>query len=314
MEKDNDLNEIKRVVIWGLRKKFHTHRYIHKAFYENAKKLGYEVIWVEDEKSNQKYIKSGDLIISAEPVGKMVPEKFKISDYNLPIRNDVFYCLHKFKNIFLDELKNRVDKNRILELLVYENKAEESDIKIRPAVFFDSQKRILYQPWGTNLLPQEFKKPVFNNNKLVFWIGSVWNDINNHGNLNEIKDLKIALEKRGLKFVHLRFIPDWLNIFLVRFSRIAPAIGGRIQAEVNYLPCRVFKNISYGQLALTNVKKFKDILGEYFIEGDSIDELIGNVLLLDEKKYKEMVIGQQKNINNYTYEKAIKNIIQTFYL
>lgn len=52
-----------RIVIWGLRKKYHTHRYIHKAFYENAKKLGYEVAWLEDEKNNAKLIKPGDLII-----------------------------------------------------------------------------------------------------------------------------------------------------------------------------------------------------------------------------------------------------------
>jgi hypothetical protein len=307
-------NEIKRIVIWGLRKKFHTHRYIHKAFYENAKKIGYDVVWVEDDKENQKYIKSGDLIISAEPVGKMVPEKFDISDYNLPIRNDVFYCLHKFKDIFLSELKKNVDRNRILELLVYENKAEKSDTKIRAAVFFDSVNRVLYQPWGTNLLPNEFKKPVFNKNRFVFWIGSVWNDKNNHGNVNEIMALKVALKKNNLKFVHLRFIPDWLNIILVRLSRIAPAIGGRIQTEVNYLPCRVFKNISYGQLAITNVKRFKDILGDYFIDGETIEDLVSKGLSLSENDYKNMVIGQQKSIINYTYEQAIKNIVQTFYL
>lgn len=317
----NNLNEemiigksINKIVIWGLRKRYHTHRYIHKAFFENAKKLGYKVIWVEDEEKSRKYIESNDLIISADPVGKMVPEKFVISDYNLPIRNDVFYCLHKFKDVFLSELKKQVDKGRILELSVYENKAEKADVKIRPGVLFDSVSRILYQPWGTNLLPHEFKKPVFNKGKKVFWIGSIWNDKNDHGNVNEIRELKIALQKNGLKFIHLRFIPDWLNILLVRLSRIAPAIGGRIQAEVNYLPCRVFKNISYGQLAITNIKKFKDILGEYFIEGDTIEKLVSNALLLEGEEYKKIVVGQQKAIINYTYEQAIKNIVQAFYL
>jgi aspartate aminotransferase-like enzyme len=51
-----------RIVIWGLRKRWHTHRFIHKAFYENAKKLGYKVIWVEDEKTNANLIRVGDLI------------------------------------------------------------------------------------------------------------------------------------------------------------------------------------------------------------------------------------------------------------
>ena len=54
---------------------------------------------------------------------------------------------------------------------------------------------------------------------------------------------KSILKKNGLKFIHVRFIPNFLNTFLVRISRIAPSIGGRIQIETNYLPDRMFKNI-----------------------------------------------------------------------
>src|ERR1035437_3691365 len=119
-ELKNNSKKFNRIIIWGLRKRWHTHRFIHKAFYENAIKLGYEALWLEDEKENQKYIKSGDLIITAEPVGKMVPEKFKIEDYNLPVRDDVFYCLHNVKNIFKDKLN---PKNYI-NLQVYHNTFE----------------------------------------------------------------------------------------------------------------------------------------------------------------------------------------------
>jgi hypothetical protein len=48
--------------------------------------------------------------------------------------------------------------------------------------------------------------------------------------------------------VNLKFVPDWVNVAAIRRSRIAPAIAGRWQVEHNYLPCRMFKNISYGQL------------------------------------------------------------------
>ena len=301
--------EVKRIVIWGLKKRYHTHRHIHKAFYENAKKLGYETLWVEDEKGNQKYIKPGDLIITAEPVGKMVPEKFKFEDYNLPIRDDIYYCLHNVKDIF----KNKLNPNNYINLQVYTTKqAEKSDQKWGPATYFDTKSKTLYQPWGTDLLPDEFKKPVFNNNSLVFWIGSIWNNTLNQGNINEIEELKTVLKQTRLKFINLRFIPDWLNIFLIRKSRIAPAIVGKFQADVNYLPCRMFKNISYGQLGITNVKKFKDILGDSFIEGNSIKELIENALSLPKEEYLAKIKAQQEIIKNYTYKNALENILKTF--
>jgi hypothetical protein len=300
--------EIHKIVIWGLRKKYHTHRYIHKAFYENAKKLGYNVIWVEDEKENAKYIEPGDLIISAEPVGKMVPEKFTFEEYNLPVRNDVWYCLHNFKDVF----KNRIQSDRFINLAVYQSKAEQIPNIERwgTATFFDRQTRTLYQPWGTDLLAEEFKKPTFHKGKFVFWIGSIWNNTANQGNKGAIAELKSALHAHALYFVHLRFIPDWLNVFFVRHSRIAPAIAGKYQTEIDYLPCRMFKNISYGQLGITNVAKFKDILGKSFIEGKTMDALLEKSLSLSKEEYKNIVRAQQEIIKNYTYKQSIENIIK----
>ncbi len=300
--------KLDRIVIWGLRKRWHTHRFIHKAFYENAKKLGYEVIWVEDEKKNANLIKSGDLIISADPVGKMVPEKKSFEEYNIPVRDDVFYCLHGFKDIFLE----KIPKDKCLFLKVYNNTIE-SDENVEawgPVTFFDKKSKTLYQPWGTDLLDYEFKKPIFRKNNFVFWIGSIWNDINNHGNIEEINELKLVLKKKNLNFIHLRFVPDSLNIFFVRLSRIAPAIAGRRQVEVDYLPCRMFKNISYGQLGITNIKKFKDILGDSYIEGNSIREIINKSLALSEEEYINLIKKQQLIIKDYTYKNAIENILK----
>lgn len=303
--------EIKRIVIWGLKKKYHTHRHIHQAFYKNAKKLGYETIWVEDEKRNQKYIQPGDLIISADPVGKMVPEKFTFEEYNLPIRNDIYYCLHNFKSVFTD----KVPKERCMFLQVYNNVVNTipNIEKWGPVTYFDRATKTLYQPWGTDLLATEFKEPVYNTNRIVFWIGSIWNDALNRGNIHEIDKLKQSLKKHNLKFLQLRFIPDFLNTFFIRRSRIAPAIAGRFQTEVNYLPCRMFKNISYGQLGITNIQKFKDILGDSFVAGETIQEIIDNALSLSKTEYFAIIKKQQEIIKSYTYETALNNILKTLH-
>jgi hypothetical protein len=210
--------------------------------------------------------------------------------------------------IFLDKLPTK----NYINLVAYTNVVSTipNIQKWGPVTYFDSVTRTLYQPWGTDLLPHEFKKPVYNKNKFVFWIGSVWNDKLNRGNIMEIKKLKEVLKRSGLLFIKLRFIPDVLNIFFIRLSRIAPAISGKFQVDIQYLPCRVFKNISYGQLGITNILKFQDILGETFIKGDNMEELISNSIKLSKEDYISLVIAQQKKIIDFTYKNSINNIIK----
>ncbi len=300
--------KVNKIIIWGLRKKWHTHRFIHQRFYENAKKLGYKVIWVEDEKKNSKLVEKGDIVISSDPVGKMVAEKFKLEDYNLPIIEGVKYCLHGFKDIFLEKLS----KKDLLLLEKYQNDFEgKGFVEWKEAVLFDINGQTLYQPWGTNLLDYEFKKPVYHNHKFIFWIGSIWDNAMRQGNVRKIEEFKKFLEKLNLKFIHLRFIPDFLSTFFTRLSRVAPAIVGEWQEEHDYLPCRMFQNISYGHVGFSNVKKFKDIFGEYNVNG-TIEEMTDKVLRLNEKEYKDLVLKQQEIIKNYTYKNALENIFKAF--
>lgn len=298
----------KRLVIWGLKNVYHTHRHIHQAFYKNAKKLGYNVVWLEDDKKNQKYIQSGDVIIASEVLGKMIPKKNVFDDYNLPVRTDVQYCLHNYSDVF----KNRLQKNTYINLNVYANLVPVGNTPLDTARHFDTKTRTLYQPWGTDLLATEFKRPTFNKNWFVFWIGSIWNNATNQGNMREITNLKTVLKNHSIRFMQLRFIPDFLNTFFIRRSRIAPAIAGQYQVDIDYLPCRVFKNISYGHLGITNVKKFVDILGpEYVITEDKPLELVvHNVLQLSKEEYIREVAKQQETIKHYTYKKSIETILQ----
>ncbi|MBP7250642.1 MAG: hypothetical protein KA986_00505 [Aliarcobacter sp.] len=301
--------EIKRIVVWGLRNRWHTHRFIHKAFYENAKKLGYEVLWLEDEKKNAKYVESGDLVIFSEVIGKMVSEKFKIEDYHLPITEGVYYCLHNVKEIFYE----KINKKYLLHLEKYQNDFDnlKGNEIWNIAVYFNLEKQTLFQPWGTDLLDYEFKKPVFRKNKFIFWVGSVWNDNLNQGNFLAIEEFKMVLKKFDLKFLKVRFVPDWMNVFFIRLSRLSPAIAGAWQVKHDYLPCRMFKNISYGQVGFSNVEKFNEILNGCNIEG-SMEDMVKQVLKLNEKEYKNLVLKQQEMIKKYTYKNALENIFSAF--
>ncbi len=50
------------------------------------------------------------------------------------------------------------------------------------------------------------------------------------------------------------------NKELIQRSFLAPTITGKWQTEVGYIPCRIFKNSSYGHLMLTNSKACFDLL------------------------------------------------------
>jgi len=289
----------RRFVIWGLLKKTNTLRYIHSHFFTTLKKLGTDAIWVEDEFKNRSLIKKGDLVISS---GLWVE--------HLPVVKDVDYCLHNFnKNI-----SDRIENSRRLILQVYIVDAEKNSRKWDTVRFFDRKNQVLYQPWGTNLLPHEFKQPVFRpHSKFIFWIGSIWDNELHQGNINEIRDLKKILRKNGLLFVHFFYgITDFLNIEFIRLSRIAPAIAGKWQVEVNYLPCRMFKNISYGQLGISNVGKFKDIFPDLLPKGNNIEELIDNSLSIKKTEYIEMINFQQEIVKRYTYLNSLLNIVRAF--
>jgi hypothetical protein len=308
-ELKNNSKKFNKIVIWGLKKQWHTHRFVFEAYYRILQKIGIRVVWVDDKKENQGVIEKNDLIFTASGMtGKMVPEKLSLADYNVPIRDDVFYCLHAEKDLFIEKIKSE----KRLELKYYSNESEKYQ-KIYEAVHFDRTARTLYQPWGTNLLPEEFKKPTFSKSKFVFWVGSIWNDKNNHGNLEEIAKFKDVLKKKGLWFVHVRFVPNFINTLLVRLSRLAPAIGGRRQVEINYLPDRMFKNISYGQLGFSNIEKFNDIFKDCNIYDADMEKMVNDILMIDKDKYIDTIEKQQKICKEkYTTAHHLNNIFKLF--
>ncbi len=304
-ELTREVRRFKKIVIWGLRKRWHTHRFIHAGFYHTLKKLDIPVVWVEDEKKNASIIETGDLVISSEVYGRMVPKKETRADYALPIKNGVSYALHNYQKMFTE----RIPAEAHLNFFVYEKTAEQYE-KISDAVFFDRAQRSLYQPWGTPLLPEEFKKPIFSNVSRVFWVGSIWNNELNQGNLYEIEKLTQALKRREMQFIHTRFIPDWLHVLLIRHSRLAPAIAGRYQVDIGYLPCRMFKNVSYGQLGFSNVQKFNDLFRDCAIYEPDIDRMVDRVVSLSGPEYREIVSRQQEVCKRYTYVQYLRNIIR----
>lgn len=73
----------------------------------------------------------------------------------------------------------------------------------------------------------------------------------------------------------------------------------------------MFKNISYGQLGLTNIQKFSVIIDDKLVS-NKLEDIISYALSLNKNKYKESVKEQQSVIRDYTYANSLINIAHAF--
>ena len=239
---------MKKVTIWGLKNIRHSHRFIHKGFYDNFMKLGYNTQWVDDSKANQN-LNSDIFFVSG------VAAKFMKFDKRFA------YIFH---NVELnDSQKEFLDSNRVnhINLQVYTNDSTGSALENRN-ILYDAKINTLFQPWGTPLSKHEWKDYVPRQFvKTEWWIGSIWNNSQNQGNrkiMNEYKQalkiFKVKLKRRGGSRFNINGLSELQNSNLVRKSRFGATIVGDWQKQVSYIPCRFFKNVSFGIAPLSNMQ------------------------------------------------------------
>lgn len=290
------LSRYKRFVLWGLDSGHDSFRHIHRHYHHALKKLGKETVWLADHVKSASALEAGDLVfavdIASEHLGRPVEE--------------VDYILHNF-DISAD-IWDGLPEESALRLQVYTNACERYGVEWAPGRRYDRAGRILFQPWGTDLLADEFHPPVFKPHSTeIPFVGSIW-DGDGQGNIHAITELKQISNAHRLVFRHYQHISDFKNAFVVRNARLAPAFTGAWQIEQDYLPCRVFKNVSYGALALTQVPKFRELFGGAFTSWGSVGQIITDALGLDEQTYLDLVAAQQEIVKQYTYKESLESI------
>jgi len=85
--------------------------------------------------------------------------------------------------------------------------------------------------------------------------------------------------------------------------------NGKNHLEIGYLPCRVLKAISYGQLGITDSEKVKGILGDHVIYHENIEELFKIAVQerQNTEKIKQAMIYIQ---NHHTYVQRARDLIR----
>ncbi len=293
---------LSRLVVWGGLENLDSLRWIQKAFYENAQKLGIPAFWVKNEPESIAYLFPGDTVITADVIGT-----------HLPYMKGVNYVLHNFggDHPLCRQLEDTPE--RLLRLQVWTNEAEGDDWNLCRR--FHKEARTLFQPWGSDLLEEEFMVPAFNrHSKDVVFIGAVWSDQYNGvelGNENEIAQLQEACNDHGLTLVLATQIDQEEMVALTRSARLAPVIVGQWQCDRGYLPCRAFKTPAYGVPCFTNSLPVNELFGADPWD-PSVYDVVHYALNFTEGEYTDLVLADQDVAALFTYRESLASIERAF--
>jgi hypothetical protein len=237
-----------KVVIWGHKLHSHTHSYVHNAFYRAFLRLGYKTYWFDNNDNVNGFDFSNSLFLTEGQV-----------DQNIPLRADCKYIIHNCNEAKYQSL---LQKGNCIKLQVYTDTVlnKPNCQKKDQCIYYDLKEKCVYMPWATDLFPEEIeslKKNIPTKNNAIYWIGSFGGG--EFGNDTEINPFIRACNENHISFHSKHFLSVNDNIQLIRRSYMAPTIVGTWQKEVGYIPCRIFKNISYGQLGITNSKQVYEL-------------------------------------------------------
>lgn len=226
----------KTAVVWGHKLHSHTHSYVHEAFARAFRFLGYDVYWVDDDDDVSGIDFGGALFLTEGQV-----------DRRIPIRSDCKYVLHNCERERYEPVRASC-----LALQVYceANIRAYTFDRVGPASYHADG--VLYQPWATDLLPHEFDFGWAERarERTAYWVGTIGGG--EFGNVDELAGFQHACAERGVEFVQRASVSRETHRDLIQRSYMAPAIAGAWQLAQGYVPCRIFKNISYGQMGMTN--------------------------------------------------------------
>ena len=295
-----------KVIIWGHPLHSHTHSYIHEAYYKAFKYLGYDVYWFHDNEYPDEFDYKNSLFIG---------EGF--ADKNIPINKSSCYCImycpspKKYQKAgrYIDIRMAAVDfTDHIQTYSLDKSKVE----KVGPACYFEKKTQDIitidndyvdytledfdkfYVSWATNLLPEEIDEEniYLKRENKIYYMGTISAQgvCENYSNFTPFID---ACKKNNIEFIHNNF---WANpltneqvIELTQKSLLGIDIRGPQHLKQKLLTCRVFKNISYGHLGLTNSQEI-------------YNELDGNCIL--NENTEQLFYDGMSNIENYNLIKS----------
>lgn len=294
----------RKIVIWGHPHHTHTHSYIHHGFYKAFKSLDYDVIWVDDSEENSNIDLDNAIVIG---------EKNAIS--NLQIKDTATYFIHNYREDF-----EETEYDNVHNYLVYhENYSWDNVKKVDDYFWYCERTKTPVIMWATDLLPDEIDNIspcLYDDTKdEVLFVGTIQG--------NNLIDFAHVCANNGKDFVNLGgytgfddeesgmpFYDYDRSIDAVRNSYISFDIREKNHLENSYVPCRIFKNISYGKWTGSNSSKLDKFFGDRITINGDLEKLYESIVD-DYKKSDENILRDNMNFvkNNHTYLNRINSLL-----
>lgn len=287
---------MKKIIIWG-HYPLHssTHGYIHNTYYKSFKYLGYEVQWVPNQPIDETNISNTIFFVEDSQKSYM------------PLKKDCKYITHHIDTNYL--LEGGVPYENILKLGNCIQETEKFE-KIEDLCHWDQTARTLYQTWGTDLLPHEidldnivkfdWNKPDINYVGMLYEQGPYWIEYFAYCAQKHNKEIKLFTQS----------VSDEENRQLIRDSFICPDFRSDWHLQCGYIPCRIQKNISYGQVQGTNSPSIKKAFGDYVVFGGTPETLYENLIDAASNNKINMREAMLFIKDKHTYINRINNILK----
>jgi len=314
-----------KVIIWGHPLYTHTHSYVHDAYYRAFKSMGYDVYWFHDKDYPKDFDYNNCLFIGEGFADKEIP----INESSCYL---IMYCPSPIKyqgsGRYIDVRMTAVNfKDHIQEYSLDKSKTT----KLGPACYFEpkTSNKIqvkndyvdyemddydkIYISWATNLLPDEFEEEdiYLERENAIYYSGT----ISAQGvceNYSKWMPFLKACQENKIKFIHN---DPWANplsmgevINRTQSSILGVDIRGPQHLKQGLLTCRVFKNISYGHLGLTNSSSVYEELDGNCVYNDDTEQLFYDGMS-NRENYNLIKRGMQFVKENHTYINRINSIL-----
>ena len=267
---------IKHAVVWGHPLHSHTHSYVHHAFTRAFQAIGLSTVWAN--RDNPAEIPDHAIVVTEGQVTE-----------GLPCNPNAFYVLHNVVEDITPDVFKLPDYNRVsLRTMIH----KEEFAHIAPFGGTTGQRIAddgsVFLVWGTNLLPWEMtldQEPVvpFNaRDGTTVFVGTV-GFVGEYLNSTEIVPFFDTASAAGFRQVWRGgSVSEEEHMSLIRNASLAPTIVGPWQKRYGYVPCRLFKNVSYGAFPCTNSETSAAMISATMYDADPASLAVKTMELLRE--------------------------------
>ena len=288
----------KKVVIWGYPPDTHTHSYIHLGFAKAFSYLDYEVTWCDDDPDYADEVKDA-IVISENNCSK-----------HLPIVDSSKYFIHNIK----DGFHSHDMGDNVHNLLVYHEGYDWDDEveQIDEWSWYHKKTGSAVILWATDLLPDEIQKntPVmFDDTKSVInYMGSLSPSLR-----DKMKRIVSGYNKRlsvAGGYSGGGFVDDDKAIQLIRNSYLNFDLRPDVHVQNGYIPCRIFKCMSYGCWVGTNSEKILKFFDGRISASNDLKEMYLKTREDHENASEEQLLDNRDFVGKYhTYVNRARTLI-----